>query len=85
MTPGEPADYTSPRPPVTSAEEKTLFARDVEPGENGERPQIDPFRYRRYLALGWISDRGDEVPPYYELTSNGEQIWQWWRTEKEAW
>jgi ADP-ribose pyrophosphatase YjhB (NUDIX family) len=56
--------------------EKDQFARDVEPDDDGDRPQIDPFRYRRYLALGWISDRSDETPPYYSLTANGELIWR---------
>jgi hypothetical protein len=65
--------------------EKAQFRRDVAPNDNGDRPKIDPFRYRRYLALGWISDRSDETPPYYSLTANGDLIWHSRPVDDEDW
>lgn len=63
-------------------EEKRRFARDARRDDNGHRAPIDPFRYRRYQALGWI--RENDYPPYYELTSNGELICQWYQEWEES-
>jgi hypothetical protein len=52
--------------------EKRQLARDVARDDDGKREPIDPFRYPRYLALGWI--RESDYLPYYELTGNGEVI-----------
>lgn len=49
------------------------FARDAFDHEKDGRFEIDPFRFARYIVLGWI--RESERFPYYELTVAGETIY----------
>jgi hypothetical protein len=72
------------RPSDDWTAEATYFTLDVFDHEDTGRREIDAFRYRRYLALGWI--RETETRPYYQLTTNGEKIyWKfYWPVAKQA-
>lgn len=64
--------------------EATYFTLDVFDHENEGRLEIDPFRFKRYVALGWI--REIETRPYYLLTTNGEDVYRsfYWEVAKRT-
>lgn len=64
--------------------EATYFTCAVFEHEDTGRQEIDDFTYRRYVALGWI--RETETRPYYELTTNGEDIYRkfYWSVAKQT-
>lgn len=74
------------RPADDWTAEATYFTLDVFEHENEGRLEIDPFRYARYRVLGWI--RPTVAPPFYELTTNGEDVYRkfyWAVAQRTGW